>query len=100
MKKSFMDGYKTYDPQEEGYGSSWDWKRSFYQRMNKEEAQTILDEDDPYTILGVSPSSTQKEIKSAFYKLAMKWHPDKNPDDILHCTEMMKLINAAYSILS
>jgi len=28
-KKGFMDGYKTYDTSE-GFGSSWEWKRSFY----------------------------------------------------------------------
>ena len=42
MKKGFTEGYKTYDPEEQGYGSSFEWKRNFYQRMSKEEAEEIL----------------------------------------------------------
>lgn len=100
MSREFLNDYKTYDSEEEGYGSAWDWKRGFYHRMSKEEAEVILDTNDPYDILGVKYNSTKTEIKKAFYSLAMKWHPDKNPDNIEKCTEMMKKINAAYSLLT
>jgi len=98
MAKGFMDGYRTYDTSE-GYGSAWEWKKSFHQRMNKEEADEILGTDDPYEILGVKRGASNIEIKSAFRKLAKIWHPDLNPGRIDEATAKMKKINAAYSLL-
>lgn len=54
---------------------------------------------DPYKTLGVSSSASDAEIKSAFRKLAKKYHPDLNPGDTR--TEIkFKDVNAAYHILS
>jgi DnaJ-class molecular chaperone len=95
----FLDGYKTYDPEKEGFGSSYEWKRQFHKRMSKEESDLILKEDDPYVILEINRNANKSIIRKAFYRLAMKWHPDHNPDKIEKSTEMMKKINAAYSKL-
>jgi curved DNA-binding protein len=54
---------------------------------------------DYYGILGVSKRATQKEIKSAFRKLAAKFHPDKHPGD-KSAEEKFKEINEAYTVLS
>lgn len=53
---------------------------------------------DFYDILGVSKQATAAEIKSAYRKLALKWHPDRNKAQ--EATEKFKEINEAYEILS
>ena len=54
---------------------------------------------DYYKILGVERSATQDEIKKAYRKLAMKYHPDKNPGD-KKAEEKFKDINEAHEVLS
>lgn len=100
MGKGFMD-YKTYDTSE-GYGSKYDWKKSFFTTMGKDEAQVIIDsqDDSPWGILGVKRNATKEQIIKAFRKLIMKWHPDKNPGNIKQAEEMSKKIIAAYTILT
>lgn len=53
---------------------------------------------DYYEVLGVEKSAKQDEIKRAYRKLALEWHPDKNKDP--HATEKFKEINEAYEVLS
>lgn len=55
---------------------------------------------DYYKILGINRTATQDEIKSAYKKLAIKWHPDKNPDNEKEASEQFKLIAEAYGVLS
>jgi molecular chaperone DnaJ len=54
---------------------------------------------DYYEVLGVSRSATLDEIKSAYRKLAMKYHPDRNPGD-KEAEERFKEITEAYEVLS
>ncbi|NIO17132.1 MAG: molecular chaperone DnaJ [Deltaproteobacteria bacterium] len=54
---------------------------------------------DFYSILGVSRDASEEDLKSAFRKLALKYHPDRNPDD-RGAEEKFKEINEAYSVLS
>lgn len=54
--------------------------------------------NDYYRTLGVPRTATQEEIKKAYRELALKYHPDKNPDDAA-AEERFKKINEAYSVL-
>lgn len=98
-KKGFLDGYETYDPEVEGYGSRDAWLNTFYERVGVNKAQEIIGEETPYDILGVGANKTWQEILATYRKLAMKWHPDKNPEDAAAAKEMMKKINAALEII-
>ncbi len=53
---------------------------------------------DYYAILGVSPDASEEEIKRAFRRLALKYHPDRNPGDKA-AEEKFKEINEAYQVL-
>lgn len=54
---------------------------------------------DYYEVLGVNKTATADEIKKAYRKLAMKYHPDRNPDN-KEAAEKFKEISEAYEVLS
>jgi DnaJ-class molecular chaperone len=54
---------------------------------------------DYYAILGVPKTAAAKDIKSAYRKLARKWHPDANPDNQKAAEEKFKDIQEAYEVL-
>lgn len=55
--------------------------------------------EDYYDILGIDKNASQADIKKAYRKLAIKYHPDKNPDDP-KAEEMFKKAAEAYEVLS
>ena len=59
----------------------------------------MAEKRDYYEVLGLQKGASDEEIKRAFRKMAMKYHPDKNPGDKA-AEEKFKEINEAYSVLS
>ncbi len=55
---------------------------------------------DYYEVLGVSRTAGDDELKRAYRKLALKWHPDKNPDNRAEAEERFKEISEAYQVLA
>ncbi|XP_033494944.1 dnaJ homolog subfamily B member 6b isoform X1 [Epinephelus lanceolatus] len=53
-----------------------------------------------YQTLGVPKNATQDDIKKAYRKLALKWHPDKNPDNKEEAEKRFKELSEAYEVLS
>ena len=54
---------------------------------------------DYYQILGVPKTAAEKDIKSAYRKLAKKWHPDANPNNQKEAEDKFKEIQEAYEVL-
>lgn len=53
-----------------------------------------------YAVLGIEPGSNLQEIKGAYRRLALRWHPDRFEDPLMRerAIEQMKRINAAYAV--
>jgi curved DNA-binding protein CbpA len=59
----------------------------------------MMAEIDYYAVLGLTQNATQEDIKAAYRKLALQYHPDRNQNNPA-ATEKMKDVNEAYAILS
>lgn len=55
---------------------------------------------DYYNVLGVQRTARESEIRAAYHRLAMRWHPDKNPDIVEEATSKFRLISEAYRVLT
>jgi len=54
---------------------------------------------NPYLVLGVERNATQEEISRAYRSLAVKYHPDRNPEDMEGASEKFKQVTAAYEMV-
>lgn len=52
-----------------------------------------------YDVLGIPKNAPEKDIKSAYRKLARKWHPDANPENVAAAEEKFKEVQEAYEVL-
>jgi DnaJ-class molecular chaperone len=52
-----------------------------------------------YDVLGINTDASESQIKKAYHKLALKWHPDKNLDNKEEAEKMFKNISEAYDVL-
>lgn len=59
-----------------------------------------INSDDYYKILGISKDANENQIKKAYRKLAIKYHPDKNPNNKEEAEKKFKKIGEAYGVLS
>ena len=83
------------------------WARAWNQRddgprISRRARASTSTPDDPYVLLGVSPSCTADELKRAYRREALKWHPDRHPDgaEKTAAEARFKKISAAYQELS
>src|SRR3954451_15311842 len=65
--------------------------------MRRNESQNMA-KRDYYTVLGVNRDASEDDIKKAYRKLAMKHHPDRNPDD-KSAEDKFKEAKEAYEVL-
>ena len=101
-KKPFLSGYKTYDPEVEGYGNSASWRAAFTATMGLDEANSVLGSQSPEMLLGVSWPTTARALLSAFRAQSMACHPDRCAIHGLTpavATERFKRLTAAYTVL-
>jgi DnaJ family protein C protein 3 len=67
--------------------------------MRAEKQLKLSKRKDWYKILGISKTASAAEIKRAYKKLALQWHPDKNVDNREEAENMFREIAAAYEVL-
>lgn len=53
-----------------------------------------------YEVLGVERDAVGSEIKKAYRRMALQWHPDKNLDNLQEAKDQFQLVQNAYEVLS
>ena len=96
----YQEGYNS-----SGYGYSGNYSGDYsggYAGGGRSRSSTFSGKD-PYTVLGIEPTATDAQVKSAYRKLVNKWHPDrfqsKSQEEIDAATEKFKELQAAYETI-
>lgn len=71
------------------------WRAAFGEAMSEDQAEEILGDDSPWSILGIAVGSSLDVIKRAYRKLCLKLRPDL-PDQIQANVDRFKQVHAAY----
>lgn len=66
----------------------------------RETTEDGIDHQDYYGLLELDVACDENEIKKAYRRLALRWHPDKNPDNVELAAARFRLIGAAHEVLS
>jgi DnaJ family protein C protein 3 len=67
--------------------------------MKAEKQLKLSKRKDWYKILGISKTASAADIKRAYKRLALQWHPDKNQENREEAENMFREIAAAYEVL-
>ncbi|KAI4983868.1 hypothetical protein ZWY2020_025734 [Hordeum vulgare] len=67
--------------------------------MKAERQLKLSKRKDWYKILGISKTTSARDIKRAYKRLALQWHPDKNVENHEEAENMFREIAAAYEVL-
>jgi hypothetical protein len=99
-KRNVWKDPSPYGTYEGDRGNPEQWRSAFSEVMTPEQAKEYLGNDSPWSILGIAIGSAFDDIKSAFRRLALKWHPDRwmqgSPEEQQKALDMFKKAKAAY----
>ena len=106
-KPGFMDCYdrpdRQYEPEVEGYGNPDQWRGAFTERMSLEDAEVIIGDGSPWSVLGIRQGATHAEIRKAYKRKALELHPSSARNagkDQAVLGAAFKEVLAAYTVLS